>query len=53
METLVGQKKFKNLERSKCREPFGHAHHIFVSPSPVDGPAEIRNLNHPNANHNA
>ena len=32
---------------------FGYVHHSFVSPSPVDGTAEIRNLNLPNAKHNA
>jgi hypothetical protein len=54
METPVGQKKLKNwVQQQMPPSHFGHAHHSFVSLSPVDGPAEIQNLNLPNAKHNA
>jgi hypothetical protein len=50
----VGQaKELKKTGRAaNTARHLGHAHHGFVSPSPVDDSADIRNLNLPNANHN-
>ena len=48
-----GKRNKKIGTAANAASPFVHAHHGFFSPSPVNGAADIRNLNLPNANHNA